>query len=275
MADDGGLPLELLDGQGIVLRCLLNPLAGKDLRVVISLLWDGVVLAQEAQHFLAELLSMLKEEAVSRVAVEDDSGVWQALRHSVARERVDHNVVSPVGDEHGQSQLGQPIPDAGAEGCDRCQLGPDGLGRDRGVRVVQPGIEAPQRCKPALSSCVGFGKEQVEDVLVGADGLAHDLQDLLRRWRHVGDSAWPTSGDDQPAHEGRAKQRRGLDDVAAHGPAEQIDLREAERVDELEQTLSQTVDRATEAEGHDQRDARLATQAPVGEASRGPVDVLR
>jgi hypothetical protein len=29
-----------------------------------------VVLAQEAQHFLAERLSMLKEEAVSRVAVE-------------------------------------------------------------------------------------------------------------------------------------------------------------------------------------------------------------
>ncbi len=29
-----------------------------------------MVLAQEAQHFLAERLSMLKEEAVSRVAVE-------------------------------------------------------------------------------------------------------------------------------------------------------------------------------------------------------------
>jgi hypothetical protein len=41
MADDGGLPLELLDGLGIVLRCLLNPLAGKDLRVVIRLC-DGL-----------------------------------------------------------------------------------------------------------------------------------------------------------------------------------------------------------------------------------------
>jgi len=35
-----------------------------------------VALAQEAQHFVAELLSMLKEEAVSRVAVQDDFGVW-------------------------------------------------------------------------------------------------------------------------------------------------------------------------------------------------------
>src|SRR2546430_16462105 len=38
MANNGGLPLELLDGLGIVLRYLLNPLAGKDLRVFISLL---------------------------------------------------------------------------------------------------------------------------------------------------------------------------------------------------------------------------------------------
>src|SRR5713226_7416320 len=31
--------------------------------------------------------------------------------------------------------------------------------------------------------------------------------------------------------------------VAAHGPAEQIDLPQAERIDELEQALGQTVDR--------------------------------
>ncbi len=47
----------------------------------------------------------------------------------------------------------------------------------------------------------------------------------------------------EPAYEDWAEQRCGLDDVAAHGPAEQIDLRQAERIDELEQPLGQTVDR--------------------------------
>src|SRR6266568_9029461 len=41
MADDGGLPLELADGLGIVLRDLLNPLVGKDLRVGIRVC-DGL-----------------------------------------------------------------------------------------------------------------------------------------------------------------------------------------------------------------------------------------
>src|ERR1051326_7091172 len=35
MADNGGLPLELADGVSIVVRDLLNPFVGKDLRVVI------------------------------------------------------------------------------------------------------------------------------------------------------------------------------------------------------------------------------------------------
>ncbi|SRR6266566_5706419 len=39
--------------------------------------------AQEAQHFLAELFRVLKEEGVSSVAVQDDFGVWQTLRHAV------------------------------------------------------------------------------------------------------------------------------------------------------------------------------------------------
>src|SRR5437868_8939660 len=37
MANNGGLPLELADGVTVVIRDLLNPLAGKDLRVVIRL----------------------------------------------------------------------------------------------------------------------------------------------------------------------------------------------------------------------------------------------
>src|SRR2546421_3262742 len=41
MADDGGLPLELMDGVDIVLRHLLDALVGKDLRVTLGLL-DGV-----------------------------------------------------------------------------------------------------------------------------------------------------------------------------------------------------------------------------------------
>src|SRR5690242_11583695 len=41
MADNGGLPLELLDGRSIVIRDLLNPLAGKDFRVVFRLC-DGL-----------------------------------------------------------------------------------------------------------------------------------------------------------------------------------------------------------------------------------------
>ena len=40
-----------------------------------------MVLAQEAQHFVAELFSMLKEQGVSRVAVQNDFGVWESLRH--------------------------------------------------------------------------------------------------------------------------------------------------------------------------------------------------
>src|SRR5438045_2552231 len=37
MANNGGLPLELADGVTIVIRDLLNSLAGKDLRIVIRL----------------------------------------------------------------------------------------------------------------------------------------------------------------------------------------------------------------------------------------------
>src|SRR5260370_34519583 len=41
MANNGGLPLELADRVGVVIGDLLNPLAGKDLRVVIRLC-DGL-----------------------------------------------------------------------------------------------------------------------------------------------------------------------------------------------------------------------------------------
>ena len=41
MADDGGLRLELADGVNVVIRDLLDPLVGKDLRVLLGLL-DGV-----------------------------------------------------------------------------------------------------------------------------------------------------------------------------------------------------------------------------------------
>src|SRR5437588_8927785 len=41
MADDGGLPLELMDGVDIVVRHLLDALVGKDLRVLFCLL-NGV-----------------------------------------------------------------------------------------------------------------------------------------------------------------------------------------------------------------------------------------
>src|SRR5713226_7179162 len=38
MADDGGLRLELADGVDVAIRDLLNPLVGKDLRVLLGLL---------------------------------------------------------------------------------------------------------------------------------------------------------------------------------------------------------------------------------------------
>src|SRR5260370_17122155 len=41
MANNGGLPLELADRVGVVIGDLLNPLAGKDLRVVMRLC-DGL-----------------------------------------------------------------------------------------------------------------------------------------------------------------------------------------------------------------------------------------
>ncbi len=103
------------------------------------------MLAQEAQHFLAELLGMLKEEGVSRIAVQDDCGVWQPLRHGVARERADHDVVGSVGDEHGQGQLSQPIPHTGAERADGSALGGDGLGRNNSVRLAEARVQASQR----------------------------------------------------------------------------------------------------------------------------------
>ncbi len=108
-----------------------------------------VVLAQEAQYFVAELLSMLKEEGVSRVAVQDDFGVRQPLRHGVGGERVDHDVVGPVGDEDWQGQLCEPVPDVGAERADRSALGVDGLGRDIGVRLAQPSVQARCRVHPS------------------------------------------------------------------------------------------------------------------------------
>lgn len=103
--------------------------------------------------------------------------------------------------------------------------------------------DSPQRRQPGLSPLVGLGEEQVQEVLIGVYRLACYPPDLLRRGFHVRDATRPASGDDQPTHAGRAEQARHLDDVTTQGPAEQIDLREIERIDEVEQALGQTLNR--------------------------------
>jgi len=61
--------------------------------------------SQEVQDFVTEVVGVLEQEGVPGVAVEDHFGVRQPLGHRVAGERVDHDVVGAVGDEHGQRQL--------------------------------------------------------------------------------------------------------------------------------------------------------------------------
>lgn len=52
----------------------------------------------------------VREEGMSRVAVQNDLRVRQTLGRGVACERVDHDVVGAGGDEHGKAQLVKPIP---------------------------------------------------------------------------------------------------------------------------------------------------------------------
>jgi hypothetical protein len=60
-----------------------------------------IALSKEPEDLVAELVGVLEQEAVPRVAVKDDFGVGQALRHRVARECGDHYVVGAVRDQHG------------------------------------------------------------------------------------------------------------------------------------------------------------------------------
>ena len=101
-------------------------------------------MAKEVEDLTSEVARVLEEEGVSCVAVQDDLGVRQALRHRVAGEcvRVDHDVPRSVGDEDQYVSPSSPVQHFGSEGAERSALTAEGLGRHGGVRLGSPGSAA-------------------------------------------------------------------------------------------------------------------------------------
>ena len=69
--------------------------------------FDGAV--EELRDVVGELLRILFEEAVVRVAVDSERGVWEVLGEQAAVLRVQHLVVVTVGHKRGLRGAGQAV----------------------------------------------------------------------------------------------------------------------------------------------------------------------
>src|SRR6266498_3922491 len=218
-------------------KCFLIFTCALDGDLLISLLpslvqarWSA---AEELDGDGGELVVELEDAAVSGVGVDDQLGALDAPVQVLGEIRRHHAVVVAVGDEGGLGDLRQIVRRAASPLLDRLQLRLERLQLDLGVTVDGALLEpVDERARGGLAGGVAVEEEELlwvrpgqgrpQDVEVGGAG---DLVDVLTALR-VG------AGEVELADEVGVLDDECLGDEAAEGEGEDVDLAEAEGLDE-------------------------------------------
>src|SRR5262245_8700162 len=178
-------------------------------------------------HFLREKLSdlaaersgMLKVKRMSRIGIEDEVRVRQALSHDERVVGWNHHVGMAARHQHGLSNFSQARQRrrrSHAESFDRLCLRHDALTTHWWDRFLAPLFQPLQMGDAFFSALLCLGKEEIEKIFVVVDGLEHYLEHFGRYFGSVSDTARACRSKNEPTYQVGAIQGQLLCHATAH-----------------------------------------------------------